>query len=197
VESYKEITKVYLPEGTWYNLFTDGFQPGLKSIYADCPLNYLPVFVKGGSIFTTQSEVSHTGEKHDGVLQIHLYAGVGESSFIHYEDDGNSLAYQKDKFLKREFSYFPEEKKFILEEAEGSFVSEYESLRIYLHGFKTETVKIKGKSIPLKKENYAFLGRLTEFDPLPEVEHSFLSISGLSYFEYPNSSWIIEISGIY
>jgi alpha-glucosidase len=153
--------------------------------------------VKGGSIFTTQSEVSHTGEKHDGVLQIHLYAGVGESSFIHYEDDGNSLAYQKDKFLKREFSYFPEEKKFILEEAEGSFVSEYESLRIYLHGFKTETVKIKGKSIPLKKENYAFLGRLTEFDPLPEVEHSFLSISGLSYFEYPNSSWIIEISGIY
>ncbi len=197
VESYKEITKVYLPEGTWYNLYTDGFQPGLKSIYADCPLNYLPVFVKGGSIFTMQSEVAHTGEKHDGVLRIHLYAGVEESSFIHYEDDGNSLAYQKDQFLKREFSYFPEEKKFILAETEGSFICEYESLRIYLHGFKTETIKIKGKSITLKKENYAFLGRLTEFDPLPEVEHSFLSISGLSYFEYPNSSETIEISGLY
>ncbi|MDI1322467.1 MAG: glycoside hydrolase family 31 protein [Algoriphagus sp.] len=197
VESYKEIIKVYLPEGTWYNLYTDGFQPGLKSIYADSPLNYLPVYVKGGSIFTMQSDIAHTGQNHDGVLQIHLYSGIEESSFTHYEDDGNSLAYQKDQFLKRELSYFPEEKKFILEEAEGSFISEFQSLRIYLHGFQTEKITIKGKSIILKNENYTFLGRLTEFDPLPEHEHPFLAISGLKYFEYPNSSETIVISGLF
>lgn len=197
VESYKETTKVYLPEGTWYNLFNDEFHPGLKTIFADCALSYLPVYVRGGSIFTMQSDVSHTAEKHDGVLRIHLYAGIEKSTFIHYEDDGNSLAYQDDQFLKRDLIFNPEEKEFVLEKTEGLFKSEFHSLRIYFHGFKTETVTINGESISFKTENYTFLGRLTNFDPFPENEHKFVTIPGLPYLEIANSSDEIEIQGIF
>lgn len=197
VESFKEITKVYLPEGTWFNLYTDEFHIGLKSIYADSLLNYLPVFVKGGSIITMQSEVAFSGAEHDGILRIHLYAGLEVSTFIHYEDDGNSLAYQKDQFLKREFIFYPEEKELILEKTEGDFKSEFHSLRIYFHGFNIEAVTIKGESIKLKNENYAFLERLTDFDPLPETELKFLTIPSLPYLELPNSSDEIEITGLF
>lgn len=196
VESRKEITKVYLPEGSWFNLYTDEFQPGLKTIFADCPLNYLPVYVKGGSIFTMQSDVAFSGEKHDGILRIHLYAGIKESTFIHYEDDGHSIDYQNDQFLKREFIFNPIEKELVLEKAEGSFKSEFHTLRIYLHGFQTETVSVNGESISLKTENYAFLERLTQFDPFPVNEHKYLIIPNLPYLELPNSSDEIEITGI-
>ncbi|MDX5479595.1 MAG: glycoside hydrolase family 31, partial [Cyclobacteriaceae bacterium] len=91
VESTKEITKVYLPEGDWYYLYDSKFHAGHQVIYQDCPINYLPVFVKAGSIIALQSPISHTAESHDGTLEIHVYAGKNGSSYFHYEDDGNTL----------------------------------------------------------------------------------------------------------
>lgn len=197
VESTKEITKVYLPKGSWYYLFSDEKYAGEKEIYQDCPLNYLPVFVKAGSIFSMQSDVSNTEEMHDGILRIHLYAqDKGESHFTHYEDDGKTFDYQDGAFFKRELIYQAEESKLSLEKASGKQNSSFDKVRVYLHGFNTDLIFVNGESQALSTEDYAFLGKLTEFDPLPEHDHPYHEISSLKFVEFEHLPEKIELSGL-
>jgi alpha-glucosidase len=183
VESYKEISKVYLPEGEWYYLYSDKVYDGRKVTYIDTPLNYLPVFVKGGSVFTMQSDISSTAESNDGLLRVHLYKGSSGSTFVHYEDDGISHDHQSGDYLNREFSYDPKSNQVKIGLSIGTYKSDFRSIRIYFHGFDIDTVLIDQKSISLKMEDYEFLGKLTEFDPLPENDHPYVAIKNLPFLE--------------
>lgn len=196
VESTKEITKVYLPEGDWYYLFSDQKHAGKHVIYQDCPLNYLPVYVKGGHIFTIQSDVEFTGGKTDGILNIHVYKGQEGSEFLHYEDAGEGLEYQSGEFLKRLISYDPKSGFLKFGQAEGNYSSDFKRLKIYLHGFSTDSVSLDGKVLQLKTEDHAFLGRLTEFDPLPEHDQPYFEIKNLSYLELNHMTEAFEIRGL-
>ncbi|TDQ18631.1 alpha-glucosidase [Algoriphagus boseongensis] len=196
VESFREITKVYLPKGEWYYLYSDQYHSGNHVIYQDSPINYLPVFVKAGQIFTMQSDVNHTEEKHDGTLRIHLYKGKNGSVFHHYEDAGEGLNYQKGEFYSRTIAYSPETGKLEFSKSEGSYSSDFSKLKIYFHGFELSQVDLLGKPILVKHEDYAFLGKLTEFDPLPEHDHPYFEIKDLRYIEIPNSSEAFTITGL-
>lgn len=197
VESYREITKVYLPKGDWYYFFTDQSIKGGQVIYQDCPLNNLPVYVKAGSILALQSDVSHTAAKNDGILYIHLYAGGEGSEYIHYEDDGLSFDFESGKYHERKFTFSPEKGKLILHESTGTFPSEYSNFRIYLHGFQNDSVQVGDQTFELRHESYAFLNKLSEFDPLPDLSYPHLSIPNLKYFEMENTPDKLEISGLF
>lgn len=173
VESTKDITKVYLPEGDWYYLYDSKFHAGGQVIYQDCPINYLPVFVKAGSILALQSPISHTGEAHDGTLEIHVYACKNGSSYLHYEDDGDTLNYKNGVFYKREIKWDSQNKQLIFENPEGGLKSSYSKLKVYFHGLKPKQVELDRKQLEMSKEKVAFLSKLTEFDPLPEHSHPF------------------------
>ena len=196
VESYREIMKVYLPKGNWYYLFTDQSIKGGQVIYQDCPLNNLPVYVKEGSILVMQSDIPHTASKNDGTLYIHLYAGSKGSTYVHYEDDGISFDFESGNYLEREMTFLPEEEMLIIDSCTGYFPSEYSSLRFYLHGFQTESVAIDNQTFELKYESYAFLDKLSEFDPLPDLSYPHLSISKLKFFEIENTSEKLQIHGL-
>ncbi len=193
VESFKEITKVYLPKGKWYYLYSDQIYNGENTIYADCPINYLPVYVKAGSIFSMQSEVFSTGEPHDGVLRIHIYQGSDESSFVHYEDDGISHNYRSGHFLKRKISYKPKSNQIIFAKSEGDYSSDFKTVKVFLHGFTTNTVSINAQTVNLDFEDFAFLSRLTQFDPLPENDHPYYEIKNIRTFELTHSNDEIRI----
>ncbi|WPR77627.1 TIM-barrel domain-containing protein [Algoriphagus sp. NG3] len=186
VESYKEITRAYLPEGNWYYLYSDEQYTGQQLIYQDCPLSYLPVFVKAGSIFTMQSPVMHTGEKHDGILRIHVYEGA-DGTFTHYEDDGISWDYQESVYHKRIMEYHAASGKLTLQKASGSYPSEFSKIQVYFHGFQFTSVSVNGEEMPLSSRNYRFLNQLTEFDPLPESAHPYIAIGSLPYIEFDYS----------
>lgn len=196
VESYKEISKVYLPEGEWYYLYSDKVYDGRKVTYIDTPLNYLPVFVKGGSVFTMQSDISSTAESNDGLLRVHLYKGSSGSTFVHYEDDGISHDHQSGDYLKREFSYDTKSNQVKIGLSIGTYKSDFRSIRIYFHGFDIDTVLIDQKSISLKMEDYEFLGKLTEFDPLPENDHPYVAIKNLPFLEleFNSKETIIQLT---
>ncbi|RIW13188.1 DUF4968 domain-containing protein [Algoriphagus lacus] len=196
VESTKEITKVYLPKGEWYYLFSDQKVKGNQAVYQDCPLNYLPVYVKGGQLFTMQSDVEFTGGSHDGVLRIHVYQGHQGSEYLHYEDAGEGLEYLSGQFLKRKISYNPSTETLKFEASEGNYPSEFKKLKIYFHGFSTESVLIDGKKRSFLSEDFAFLGKLTEFDPLPEHDHPYFEIKNLPYLECDHLPEAFEITGL-
>lgn len=196
VESTKEITKVYLPQGEWYYLFSDQKHFGNQVIYQDCPLNYLPVYAKGGQVLTMQSGVESTSESHDGILRIHVYKGVEGSDFIHYEDAGEGLSYLQGDYSKRTISYQPEINSLKFGPVEGSYSGDFNRIRIYFHGFAMETISLRGEKMTLKTEDYAFLGKLTEFDPLPENDHPFFEIKNLPYLEIEYSKEAFTLSGL-
>jgi len=196
VESQKEITKVYLPQGEWYYLFSDQKHQGNQTIYQDCPLNYLPIYVKAGQVFAMQSDVESTSSAHDGILSIHVYKGKTGSAYLHYEDAGEGLNYLKGEFHQRIISYKPEQESLIFEKAQGSFTGEFNQLRIYFHGFENESIYVNGTKEELQKSNYAFLERLTEFDPLPEHNHPYFEIGGIKMLEVANSDEELLITGL-
>ncbi|HEV8512994.1 MAG TPA: TIM-barrel domain-containing protein, partial [Cyclobacteriaceae bacterium] len=74
VESNKELTKAFLPEGEWYYLYTGKIYSGNQEIMLECPIHLLPVFIKGGSVLPMQRAVSSTSEKTDELI-LHVYEG--------------------------------------------------------------------------------------------------------------------------
>jgi alpha-glucosidase len=98
-ESTKDYGKVYLPEGNWYDLYTDAPEHGKQEKVIPLKINKLPVYVKGGSIIPMQSLVQTTAEKPTDTLSVHIYNGSTANSFVYYEDDGKSFNYEKGDFI--------------------------------------------------------------------------------------------------
>jgi alpha-glucosidase len=135
VASLERTAKVYLPAGEWYRLSTDKKYTGNKAIKADAPLTDLPVFIKAGAIIPMQNVIQNTGEPGDGILQIHIWNSKQPSSFIYYEDDGVSYAYQQEAYYKRTISFDPRGGKISLSAVAGKFVSRFNQLKLVFHGF--------------------------------------------------------------
>jgi alpha-glucosidase len=141
VSSTQRLAKIYLPAGDWYRLSSDELYKGNAEYNVDAPLNDLPVFVKAGSIVPMQSAVQYTGQTPDPVLEIHIYKGATPSSFLYYEDDGSTFAYENGSFLKKMIAYEPASGKLILRASEGSYNSKFKRVRVVTHspGKQTET----------------------------------------------------------
>ncbi|MBT0810585.1 glycoside hydrolase family 31 protein [Litoribacter ruber] len=193
VKSTRDIAKVYLPKGDWYYFFNDQHHKGGNPVFVESPLNYLPVFVKGGSIIALQSETYHTGEKHDGILNLHFYKGKGETRYVHYEDDGISNGHKDGDFCKRIITLDSDSGSVTISSQEGAHESTYKTYKLHFHGFSTKSIQIGESESNLKKENLAFLEKLTEFDPLPEHLHPFHEVKNVFTFEIENTTDAVEI----
>lgn len=193
VESTKEITKVYLPAGDWYYLYNSQFHHGSQVIYQDCPTSYLPVFVKAGSILALQSEIYHTGEVHDGALRIHLYKGKGQSTYLHYEDDGKSFNYKNGISFSRNIHWDSDNMTLRFEEGQGEYSSSFSKIIVFCHGFDSEKASGGFGEMKAEKQNIAFLGRLTEFDPLPDHLHEYHENSNIDTFSFDHLRYEFEI----
>ena len=196
VESFREISKVYLPQGEWYYLYTDQKYQGVQIIYQDSPLNYLPVYVQAGKIFAQQSPTQHTGMAPDSTLSLHLYRGKTGSTYNHYEDAGEGLGYQEGEFFSREFQYQPENGSLKINRAQGPFSSHFAKIRLFFHGFESLDLLLNGTKQDLKSTDFAFLNKLTEFDPLPDQVHPYFQIKQLPYIEFIHTREELEIKGL-
>ena len=196
VESFREISKVYLPQGEWYYLYTDQKHQGGQVIYQDSPLNYLPVYVQAGKIFAQQSPTQHTGMAPDSTLNLHLYRGSTGSTYIHYEDAGEGLDYLDGEFFSREIQYQPENGSLKIEQAKGQQSSQYAKIRLFFHGFESLNPLLNGTKQDLKSTDFAFLDKLTEFDPLPDQVHPYFQIKQLPYIEFAHTTAELEIKGL-
>lgn len=173
VESFKEITKVYLPEGVWYHFFTGEKLEGNQELLWECPLEYLPVFVKSGAILPMQSAINHTADIMDGQVNIHIYKGVGVTEQIIYEDDGKSMAYQSTRFSKILISMNFTDNILCVEKIVDTFESEFHTANFFFHGLRINQAKLDGETIEINNQNVAFLDEISVFDPLPDTNHSY------------------------
>jgi len=164
VESNKTISKVYLPKGDWYYLFNDKKYTSGEH-FIECPIERLPIFVKAGAILPTSSIVQNTYEATDSCLYLHLYNG-GQKQFCLYEDDGISNAYENGMFRKQNIVWDAKNLKLDIECVEGNYPSNFDRVKIILHGFdKATSIVFNGDIVELTKSSYGWVAPISNFDP--------------------------------
>jgi alpha-glucosidase len=93
---------VYLPAGTWYDYWTAKPYAGPTTVTIPVTLASIPIFVRGGAFVFRQPVVQHTGEMGGKPLQLAIYPASESTAWL-YEDDGETLDYQRGIFLRRRF----------------------------------------------------------------------------------------------
>jgi alpha-glucosidase len=95
---------VYLPNGLWYDYWTNRKYEGGSMIRVDAPLDTVPMFVRGGAIIPLGPEMNYVGEKVFDPITFAIYPdGRGSASTTLYEDDGLSPAYEQGAFRRSTF----------------------------------------------------------------------------------------------
>lgn len=154
-KSTETLTKVYLPQGGWYDLFTDKLYEGNQKIAAEAGLYKLPLYIKAGSIIPMQQLVESTAENSGDTLFVHLYAGKEKNQYQYYEDDSRTYNYEKGKFFKRLIAYDPQNQTVSFDKKEGAFDSRFRMIKLVMHGFSAADLKnitVNGKIKTVRNE---------------------------------------------
>lgn len=85
--------QVWLPEGHWYNFFTDDHYEGQRWIAVYGELDQIPVFAKGGAIVPLAPRTGWGSTSNPEVLDVHIFPQQS-NHFELYEDDGETTAYR-------------------------------------------------------------------------------------------------------
>ena len=95
---------VYLPDGIWWNFWTNDRIPGGKTVEVGSPLETIPVFVRSGTTLATGPVKQFATQESDVLISLTVYPGSdGVSS--HYEDDGHTFAFEKGDFSSTELRW--------------------------------------------------------------------------------------------
>lgn len=157
-ESNRDAGKLYLPEGSWYDLYSDNLIEGKQELLIPLSLEKLPVYVKAGSILPMQSLVQSTSDKPTDTLLMHIYKGNTSSTFNYYEDDGKSFRYEQGNYYKRQISFTPANKSINFAPVTGAYKSNFKFIKLVLHGFGENKVLSGGRSVSLTNSTFNYLG---------------------------------------
>ena len=154
VTSAEKVKKFYLPEGKWFNLYTDELLDGNRELSGECPIHQIPLFVRGSSIIPMQSLIQSTSQKPSDTLFIHIYNGNKPNHFEYYEDDGRTMDYRKGSFYIRTIQFDPGQKQVNFLTPRGRYTSIFQTIKCIFHGFADEMneVTVNGVGFPVLSE---------------------------------------------
>jgi alpha-glucosidase (family GH31 glycosyl hydrolase) len=91
------VKKIWLPEGKWVEWFTGKHLEGPAVFERRFTLDEIPLYVRAGSIIPMQPKMRNSYEKPVDPLILTIFPGDSGSTRV-YEDEGNSLGYQRDEY---------------------------------------------------------------------------------------------------
>lgn len=126
--------EVYLPRGLWYDYWTGRSVEGGNLIRVEAPLDYLPLFVRGGSILPSTVPMRHVGEKPWNPVRFDIFPdGSGAASGSLYEDDGLTPAYERGLYRRTRLT-LDSSGVLSVSAAEGAFRAPPRQLQFVIHG---------------------------------------------------------------
>ncbi len=108
--------KVYLPEGEWYDWWTNEIDPGAQTITKQVDLSIMPIYVRAGAIIPVDPVRQYTGEKINEPTTLKVYTGSNGSCTL-YEDDGLTMEYLKDNYSLTNISWDDKSKRLTIQPA--------------------------------------------------------------------------------
>jgi alpha-glucosidase len=133
---------VALPEGQWYDFWTDAPIDGGTTVQLAAPLETIPVLVKAGSIVPMEDGTA---------LILHLYPPAsGEGSGMIYSDAGDGDGASRiDRFrLIRQENGLE-----LIWDPQGDYPFPYETVQIQLHGLVFQQAQIDGQEMTLDDQS--------------------------------------------
>jgi alpha-glucosidase len=103
VSEMLDAKEVNLPPGEWYDFWTSSKPAKHDNIQLHPRLEELPLYVRAGAILPMQALVQSTSEIPAGPLKLRVYPGDDCRGSL-YMDDGHTYAYQKNEFLRINYS---------------------------------------------------------------------------------------------
>lgn len=95
---------VFLPEGEWYDYWSDERLEGGVTIVAKADLETLPLYVRAGSVVPLGPDVQYTDEQPEAVTRLKVYGGK-DAAFTLYEDEGDNYNYETGSYAMIELSW--------------------------------------------------------------------------------------------
>jgi alpha-glucosidase/alpha-D-xyloside xylohydrolase len=83
---------VYLPQGLWYDWWTNAPETGGRTVTRAVDLATMPIYVRAGAIIPVDPVRQFTGQHVEGPTTLRIYRGQ-DGQFTLYDDDGVSQAY--------------------------------------------------------------------------------------------------------
>ena len=193
IASDQRFGKVYLPEGEWFEFFTDEKFDGKQEMIREYALEHLPLFVKSSSIITVYGETNQNSQNIGGLLEVHIYNGDATNSTEYYEDDGITYQNRSQVFHRRSIQFNPENRFIKVGKADGTYASKIKNLKILLHGFSESELKGLDKG-SLKKECYSYVQPISNFDPFEKDRRDNLKSENVFSIEmeYSNEEIILN-----
>jgi len=152
------VHKFFVPDGTWYDIFTGKKFPGGKNYVSFFKDEDYPVFAKAGAIIPMgKNEIANDTTPPDD-MEIQIFPG--ESNTYHlYEDDGISGLYKKGFYLLTDidYNYMPNNFTVIIRAVEGKsgIVPDKRNYKIrFRNTKKAEAVVARLKSDPIEATSY-------------------------------------------
>jgi len=104
VEQGAKQRTTYLPQGVWWDYWSNARTEGGKEVTRDVDLETLPLYVKAGTILPIGPVKQYAQEESKEPLTLRIYPGA-EGTMSIYEDDGSSYDYQRGEFTRIECSW--------------------------------------------------------------------------------------------
>ncbi|MCX7708518.1 MAG: DUF5110 domain-containing protein [Clostridia bacterium] len=139
---------VYLPEGAWYNYWTNEKHEGGRYIIADASIDILPMYIKAGAVIPTIREMNYVGEKKANSLTLDIYTG-NDGKYSLYEDDGVSYGYRDGKYSVTEIEQSSEAEllKLRIDPVVMGYETGRDSYILKIHGLGKKPVQINGTKV--------------------------------------------------
>ncbi len=157
--------KVWLPFGTWYDFFTGHRYEGGTRLNVYRGLGRLPVFAKAGAIIPLAGHCPHkNGTENPKQLDVLVFPG-STNTFVLYEDDGETLAYENGAYALTKFELDWEQQKFIVHPVEGDLrvLPVPREIRVLFRGFGN--IEISGYSASYEEATDTTIVRIAAYDP--------------------------------
>jgi alpha-glucosidase/alpha-D-xyloside xylohydrolase len=141
--------KLYLPEGDWYDFWTNERHTGRRELTRKVDLGTLPMFVRAGAILPLDPPRQFVAQPTDEPTTIRIYAGR-DGEFLWYEDDGATLDYLKGKFAWTRLQWNDRQRRLLIEPGRGSGTFETVTRTLVIEltpGGKRKTVRYAGRRI--------------------------------------------------
>ncbi len=146
-----------LPNGIWYDYWTNQNVEGGKQVKVSAPINRLPIFVKAGATIPTQDVVQFSDQNSSNPFVLTVYPAASSSS-SYYEDDGISFQYQNGAYLRRSFiqKRNSSEITFTMSKSEGTFVPANRSLSVRLVDIPSYPARVSIEGVVLRNTDWSY-----------------------------------------
>jgi alpha-glucosidase len=165
---------VYLPEGTWFHLWTSERFEGPRHILAHAPLGEPAIYAKANIAIPMWPEMNRVSERPADPLTLVLYPSEGSGSSTLYEDAGDGFGYENGEYARRTVRCEASGDRITVTvgEREGSFAPERERMVLELRGVESDpqNVTVNGEAADWSREGTVLLVNLTEGADATTVE---------------------------